>query len=297
MIKTTIFLTFMNNIDEIYEKLEQSGRLGNLSESLAAAPAMPTDINVSVRRRDTAVYFQQAAHRWYILWLCVEGLGELMVEGTLFRLRAGEFLVVFPGQPHRRISTTAENCKWILVRFHLAAEPDWIESFRNAPASYQESGDLLRVFLDQYIEAERTRLPEMVTECGIRLALLLNGLRTASPPGGAHLPEPDDPRLLAACRMLSKNFADGEAEGVTARMLGMSEAHLRRLFKERFGVTPHRFLNQYRMLTAQHMLLHTTRTVSEIGKRCGFQSIYAFSRFFAGNSGVSPLQYRKRWKK
>jgi AraC family transcriptional regulator len=73
----------------------------------------------------------------------------------------------------------------------------------------------------------------------------------------------------------------------------VSPYHFSRLFKQATGFSPHQFLIECRVLTAQQ-LLRTKRELSlgEIAFRCGFSDQSAFTRCFRQRTGLTPKRYR-----
>jgi len=59
--------------------------------------------------------------------------------------------------------------------------------------------------------------------------------------------------------------------------LGYSVSHLRAVFRDRLGVSLGRYMRESRLSEAAQLLQRSEFNVSEIGERCGFESLYAFS--------------------
>ncbi len=66
------------------------------------------------------------------------------------------------------------------------------------------------------------------------------------------------------------------------------------LYCQRFGCSPKADLLSQRMNLAKQMLLYSEFTVTEIADRCGFKSIYYFSKYFKEQEGCSPREYAGR---
>ena len=79
-----------------------------------------------------------------------------------------------------------------------------------------------------------------------------------------------------------------------ARVASLSPNHLLRSFKSVYGVSPGRFQQSVRLRSAIRFLEKGDQTVSEIGRKCGFESLPSFIRLFRSRFGVSPDRYRKR---
>ena len=78
-----------------------------------------------------------------------------------------------------------------------------------------------------------------------------------------------------------------------AAEVGMNRSAFCSYFKRCKGVTFSHFVTQYRLDTACELLIHSSKSVSEIGYLVGFSDIPHFVRVFAKEKGVSPGKYRK----
>jgi len=81
--------------------------------------------------------------------------------------------------------------------------------------------------------------------------------------------------------------------GDLAEELGYSVSHLRAVFRDRLGVSLGRYMRESRLSEAAKLLQNSEFNVGEIGERCGFESLYAFSRAFRKAYGLPPRSYRQ----
>lgn len=73
----------------------------------------------------------------------------------------------------------------------------------------------------------------------------------------------------------------------------LNRDHLRRLFKDALGLTPHGYLMQLRMESAKRILGKEKGTsIAEVAFRCGFYDPLYFSRAFHKYTGISPTQWK-----
>lgn len=73
----------------------------------------------------------------------------------------------------------------------------------------------------------------------------------------------------------------------------ISEKHLCRLFKRKFGIPPQRYLLKIRMERAKRLLLETDLLVKEVAASVGYSSQLEFTRMFRHFFSVSPSALRK----
>jgi len=81
-----------------------------------------------------------------------------------------------------------------------------------------------------------------------------------------------------------------------ARQYGLSSKQFAYLFKKFTGMSPNRFLIEYRMQHARDLLSTTACSVAEISACVGYSDPYYFSNLFKKRTGLSPKLYRKNKK-
>ncbi|MFN3332349.1 MAG: helix-turn-helix domain-containing protein, partial [Caldilinea sp.] len=79
-----------------------------------------------------------------------------------------------------------------------------------------------------------------------------------------------------------------------ANYVGMNDDYLTYCFRQELGMTPIDYLNRYRVLQAQRLLLETDKSITTIALEVGFSSNSYFSRVFRRQVGQSPDEYRRR---
>lgn len=77
------------------------------------------------------------------------------------------------------------------------------------------------------------------------------------------------------------------------RELGISDRHLRRLFVDRLGLPPLRYLQTRRLLTAKLLLTDTRLPVAEVALASGFGSVRRFNDVFLQAYGLEPGRFRR----
>lgn len=70
--------------------------------------------------------------------------------------------------------------------------------------------------------------------------------------------------------------------------MALSEYHFARMFSTSFGLPPHRYVLQRRLLRARDLLLHSALPLGEIALACGFASASHFSNRFRQAFGAPP---------
>ena len=69
---------------------------------------------------------------------------------------------------------------------------------------------------------------------------------------------------------------------------------LSKLFHDRAGTSPSRYLTDLRMQKAKKLLLDSQLSIREIAERVGYPDPFHFSKSFKNAVGMSPAQFRER---
>lgn len=75
-----------------------------------------------------------------------------------------------------------------------------------------------------------------------------------------------------------------------------SPDHIIRIFKDKYGITPHQYIINSKMNLACSMLLCTTKSIKEISETLNYNEVHHFSKLFEKVIGVRPSIYRKEVK-
>ena len=96
--------------------------------------------------------------------------------------------------------------------------------------------------------------------------------------------------------ILAEAFED-DIVGKVCRKYGMSESNFRKLYKELFYRTISKDILSRRILVAQRYLLNNDCTVSELVYQLGYKNHETFFRQFKRMTGMTPIEYKKRFSK
>ncbi len=106
------------------------------------------------------------------------------------------------------------------------------------------------------------------------------------------LPTSADARVERALQYTSQHMDLKIAE--ICSHAGISERSLRRHLKAETGITWETYRQRSRLLQAISLLSDTDEPISEIARRCGFDSPSAFAKVFRDTMGEAPREYRHR---
>lgn len=153
--------------------------------------------------------------------------------------------------------------------------------------------------LVELIERERWEAEPGVDAITLRLSeilfiQLLRAARAQDPAaGGAALAALADDHLRRVLESVHADPGEGWTLEKLAARAGLSRSVLAERFRERLGVSPMRYVADWRVQRARHLLTDRNLSVGEVARRVGYASEAAFSRVFRESVGEAPGRYRR----
>lgn len=116
---------------------------------------------------------------------------------------------------------------------------------------------------------------------------------TRKHPGSVSEGAPTVVRMAAEMRREFHTLVDFDR---LAARHGMSPSTFRRRWQQVMGMPPARYVQELRIQAACRQLVESNRPVREIAEQVGFEDGLYFSRRFRLETGVSPREYRRRYR-
>lgn len=112
----------------------------------------------------------------------------------------------------------------------------------------------------------------------------------------AESPATADAALARAFAFLREHLAEPLDNATLARHAGLSVRVLERRFREAFHLAPQQYLRRLRVRLACHPLVYSELMLADIAMRHGFCDQSHFGREFRRETGMTPRQYRERFR-
>lgn len=77
-----------------------------------------------------------------------------------------------------------------------------------------------------------------------------------------------------------------------AQLMFLSTSHFHKTFQEAFTLSPLQYIQSRRLKKAQLLLATSSATIQEIARLVGYETSFAFTRFFKSATGENPGSYR-----
>jgi AraC-like DNA-binding protein len=233
-----------------------------------------------------------------------EGAGVRVIDGQVMPFAAGDVVLVPPQVPHvwwsRGEGEVASACVLhLLVPQALGALPElrgvsgWLEEGAR-PALVEGA---LRATVAAELQALSAmegleRLGRALSLLG-RIASSQDGVVRLAPSARPSSSPDDDARLGRVLGWIHREFAQALSVEEGARRLSVAPASFSRAFQRRVGRPFSVYVNDVRIAEACLLLRQSSRSITEVARRCGFPTLGHFHRQLVRRTGLGPREYRK----
>ena len=227
-----------------------------------------------------------------------KGYVNMTVNGTVYAMKPGTVMIVFPGMIHS-YDSVSEDAEGLFVGF----SPDAVDEFRNILITMWPVKPMLKI-----------------SECPAETEEAVEKLEEYSKEEGAHPLLLSYIHLLAACLFTKLELVSSEKmnqgnfmykvlyyiqqhshENLTlesvAKEMGVGKSHLSHLFSLKLKINFRRFLNTIRVEKACILLQDTDMSIKEICYETGFESTRTFHRVFLEEQKITPVEFRNRMRR
>lgn len=245
--------------------------------------------------------FGPVARNNYLFHYVLEGEGTLMANNSreitqTYSIRKGQGFMLFPGQ----IATyyTSQERPWTYMwiefgglRVHEALLTT--ELSVNQSVYRASSFELRKAMKEELLYIIHNSQEPPLCLIG-HLYLFFDALiRSCALPKASSTRKMSDYYVKEAVHYIEQNYADHISVEMIAEILGIDRSYFSKIFRQSTGVSPQRFIIEYRMTKAASLLKLTRLTIQEIGRQVGYDNPFHFTRAFKEVFKVPPRQWRK----
>lgn len=244
--------------------------------------------------------------RHHTLWWLRGGRARLVTHHGTEDFSAGLIVWFRPGFAYRFDGPITEPLLLDTAHFHLIeqpsgrrlhavpgvadvfapADPDYVAAVMSRIAALGERipDQHHRVFRSHH----RERAERLLTELLIELSE-----QSSAPDEPESAADPMDLQMLDIGRRIATNAGRWYSVEALAREAKLSVAQFDIRFERVNREKPKHFIIRHRIALASQLLTETTLPVGEISDRCGYDTVYYFSRQFKKWTGKSPRAFRQ----
>ena len=287
----------MNSTVNIHQR-ESVVTVENVTARLLIDDLRVMDDTLSGKTSHTHVYTE--------LFVCTGGEIAVDTDDGVIWLNAGDILLIPANVPHHKLPSD-KNAAWCSIGFtftkrYTHSRSNLYKSLKqcfggSCPLLIGDSPEFCRSITDL---TERTGEEEYIP--ALRMVIILsdfaNTMSAKLTDRSADLPsESDISRASQLDHIINACFTEDLTCQQAASCLFISQRHLARIVKKRYGVTFHQAVNAKRLAVAAKLLEETEHPIEKISADVGFRTKSSFYRAFAEKYGITPLDYRKKQRR
>lgn len=233
-----------------------------------------------------------------LIILTTDGVGELLIRGKRYVMRKNSMAVVPFTMGHTYYAQPGSQNMWTFDWIHVAGANctriiDEINRrfgfvFRISGAEY--IGKRMLEIIDSSLRGVEYEIGTAGLITDILLQILME--KSVEKETGCRLPSCSE-RVIA---YVEQHLDEELRVERIARSLFLSPEHIIRTFRKEKGQTPYQYIKARKMLRAKKLLQEEDVPLKEIAEMVGYSSLNAFSAQFKNTIGVSPREYRMKYR-
>ncbi len=260
---------------------------------------------LNIKPLDSFIYLPQ------VTWKgdCVGHIGERdtffwVLEGECFLLIEDEASIVRPGQlaflpkGKKRMYTHAGG-PFAMYEMAFSAESkgkNLMELLGLNQGNYVvdiKDRETMSRYFEKSNHTEMFRNPLYDVEWCANILNIINAYAEAR----AALSGKDAAAFEPVIHLMSQSVDRSISSEELSAVLYMQPTYFIRKFTKTFGMSPQSYFRRLKLFRAMNLLVSTNLSVEETAAQIGIDDASYFSRFFKKNCGVTPVEYRKAFRK
>ena len=260
-----------------FENLNVVHRLGEFYR------AKPDDI-----WRGTDLIFEQNKF-YYIL----EGTCTIIINGHTYIGKRGDWFFIPANHLHSFYRDDSAIFSKHFIHFDIYPGVDFFYDFAlDFKVTPAEDSEILSLFERASEIAYSSLIADKIELKSIVLKLLSEYIRLSSAPN-LSVNSKISNSLLWVISYIEEHLTEELPNDKLAEISHLHTNHFIRIFKEKMGRTPQRYIMQKRMNTAKRLIDETSLSFTEIAELSGVCDVTHLSKAFKAHFGMTPSKYRK----
>lgn len=234
----------------------------------------------------------------------ISGTGMFLIDDTRIVVSEGDCILSLPFERHEIISDTFDSLRFFYTAFSFKKDSNYREIMYNNMLNLEPksrihkftdgSGEYLFTNLLSTFENE-SQYSLLRFKLGIySLCLDLYNIFIVQSQKNYSSPRVDNEQELyyKIIKYIDNNLLTIKSLTEISTHLNHNYSYLSRIFKAKFGQSIHSYFSNKKLNMAKKLIESDKMSLSEISKYLNYASIYAFSRAFKSEFGMSPKAYK-----
>lgn len=248
--------------------------------------------------------FGPAARNHYLFHYVISGTGTLLAnnakeETVTYPIKSGQGFMIFPGQITTYYADSILPWEYTWIEFdglRVKEALNLTDLSMNSPVYHSHSRDLREKLQEEmlYIAHHGKESPfHLIGHLYLFFDYLTQSSKSTKLVQSSKM---SDYYIKEAIHYIEQNFQNNITIEEIAALCGINRSYFGKIFRKAIGRSPQEFLMNYRMVKATELLKLTSLSIAEIGCAVGYENQLHFSRAFKTIYGVSPREWRNRYK-
>ena len=258
-------------------------------------PSLPFIFHTDIVLAHQAQTIRSNWHTNIELLHCIEGEGQVILDGRSMTFNVGDTVCVNSKVIHRVISDDKVRYRCLIVESGFCAE-NGIDAERLCFEEHFSSKVMDDRFSELYAEYDKDESSDSLRRAKIRCAVLQIMIELCENHIADRMERDSEKmnldRVKKALDYIHGHFSEPVTLDELAHYAGVSRYYLSRSFREATGSSPIEYINTVRCKEARQ-LIERGSPVSEAARICGFDNMSYFTRTFKKNMGILPSKIRE----
>lgn len=246
---------------------------------------------------------QSHSHTFYLVMWISRGSGSHTIDFRTYSIRPHQLYFLTPGQVHSwQLAADTEG-------FNLFLEPGFFRSrLGNRLQQYPfyhshqhlpllEVTEQQALFADLFAYAYQEYAQNQINRSEVFLSFVHILLESANRLYDQQLTQTAShfyDRIRQFEDLLEEQFIDVRTVSQYAAQMGLTPNHLNYICQKVLGKTASQLMHERLLIEAKRLLIHTPKSVKEVGFHLGFDDPSYFVRFFKKYAGHTPIEFRQQ---
>lgn len=234
----------------------------------------------------------------YLLIVTTKGTGVISCNGQEHILSRGDILLIdcqddYSGSFHG-------NWEFYWIHFYGGSMPYYYENILNLSSPLLHLDDVTRIthIIESIMKTYQS--PASFIEAELKAASHLTTILSLflfPDSSQKQIKSASTKRLEKINTYIKEHFTEKISLEFLAENFYISKYHLSREYKKKYGVTIVQYIVSLRITLAKSKLRFSEDSIESIAIGCGFTDASYFNKIFQKYEGMSPLSFRKKWRK
>lgn len=249
-------------------------------------------------------------HSSYLCILFTKGIGKHEIDFSTYAVKPGNLFVISPGKTHHWelsddvdgfIFTHTKDAYDLHYSHTMIANFPFFQSVQNSPlieldeSHFSEIVSIFESMLSEYSSQEMLKHQVLVSYSDIMYAKLSRiYLKGGTEQVINHSLYAQKFNELE--KLIEEHFVLEKSPSKYASMMNITPKHLNRITQSVIGKTTSEVILDRILLEAKRIMLHTSKSFSEIAIGLGYEDYAYFSRLFKQKTGLTPSQFLKTYQ-